>query len=125
MAFQVLPVARPDDLESSAFTVTLDRGFLPQGDPVVRLPSDFDALESILSRMPIKTANGSPGLLSKGLLKEVVDKELPDLSNVIDKYQVNVPLITALYRDYSFLASAYLLEPCLSHVFHVSSYVLL
>jgi indoleamine 2,3-dioxygenase len=39
-------------------------------------------------------------------------KELPDLSAAIEKYKDDLPLVNALYRDYSFLASAYLLEPC-------------
>ena len=33
-------------------------------------------------------------------------------TEAVDKYQHNLPLMNALYRDYSFLASAYLLEPC-------------
>jgi indoleamine 2,3-dioxygenase len=62
--------------------------------------------------MPIKTLNGSPGLLATATLGETVLKELPDLTIAIDKYKDNLPLMNALYRDYSFLASAYLLEPC-------------
>lgn len=62
--------------------------------------------------MPIKTATGSPGLLASGTLGETVLKELPDLGAAIEKYKDDLPLVNALYRDYSFLASAYLLEPC-------------
>jgi indoleamine 2,3-dioxygenase len=62
--------------------------------------------------MPIKTLNGSPGLLATFTLGETVLKELPDLTAAVEKYKGNLPLINALYRDYSFLASAYLLEPC-------------
>jgi indoleamine 2,3-dioxygenase len=62
--------------------------------------------------MPIKTLNGTPGLLATFTLGETVLKELPDLTDAIEKYKDNLPLINALYRDYSFLASAYLLEPC-------------
>lgn len=53
-----------------------------------------------------------PGLLATFTLGETVLKELPDLTSAIDKYQDDLPLQNALYRDYSFLASAYLLEPC-------------
>jgi indoleamine 2,3-dioxygenase len=62
--------------------------------------------------MPIKTLEGTPGLLATFTLGEIVIKELPDLTAAIEKYKDNLPLINALYRDYSFLTSAYLLEPC-------------
>jgi indoleamine 2,3-dioxygenase len=65
-----------------------------------------------MDRMPIKTADDSPGLLACGILGETVHKELPDLCDVIEEYKNDLPLMNALYRDYSFLASAYLLEPC-------------
>jgi indoleamine 2,3-dioxygenase len=81
-------------------------------DPIVTLPPEFDALESILQRMPVKTLSGEPGLLAQGKLGDTVTNELPDLTDAIDKYKANLPLMNALYRDYSFLASAYLLEPC-------------
>jgi indoleamine 2,3-dioxygenase len=92
--------------------VSTTRGFLPRSDPIISLPGEFDALESILSRMPIKTLDGTPGLLATSTLGETVLKELLDLTSAIDKYKENLPLQNALYRDYSFLASAYLLEPC-------------
>jgi indoleamine 2,3-dioxygenase len=95
--------------------VSTTRGFLPRDDPVIKLPAEFDALESILCRMPIKTLDGGPGLLAKGKLGVTVLEELPDLTEAIDMYRNDLPLMNALYRDYSFLASAYLLEPCMSH----------
>ena len=110
--FDVLRDTKPNDTSLPAFMVSTTRGFLPRQEPVIRLPSDFDILESILTRMPIKTLNGMPGLLATCTLGETVLKELPDLTAAIDKYQHDLPLMNALYRDYSFLASAYLLEPC-------------
>jgi indoleamine 2,3-dioxygenase len=62
--------------------------------------------------MAMKKADGTPGLLATCALGPTVDAELPDLSNAIDRYKDDLPLMNALYRDYSFLASAYLLEPC-------------
>lgn len=62
--------------------------------------------------MPVKTLSGEPGLLAESKLGDVVDNEFPDLTEAMDLYQDNLPLMNALYRDYSFLASAYLLEPC-------------
>jgi len=52
------------------------------------------------------------------LLRKTVDSDLPDLSDQIDKVDRNdARLNAALFRDYSFLASAYMLES--SHISHV------
>ncbi|KAH6845039.1 hypothetical protein B0I37DRAFT_416603 [Chaetomium sp. MPI-CAGE-AT-0009] len=110
--YPVLDDTRPDDTSLPAFMVSTTRGFLPRMDPIVTLPAEFDVLESILQRMPVKTLSGEPGLLAESKLGETVTKELPDLTDAVDKYKANLPLMNALYRDYSFLASAYLLEPC-------------
>ncbi|OLN85917.1 Indoleamine 2,3-dioxygenase 1 [Colletotrichum chlorophyti] len=110
--FPVLDDTRPEDNSLPAFMVSTTRGFLPRADPVAVLPSEFAPLESILSRMPVKKLDGTPGLLASSKLGETVDSEFPDLTEHIDKYKDNLPLMNALYRDYSFLASAYLLEPC-------------
>jgi indoleamine 2,3-dioxygenase len=110
--FNVLRDTKPDDTTLPAFMVSTTRGFLPRQEPIIALPAEFDALESILTRMPIQTLDGTPGLLATCTLGETILKELPDLTSAIDKYKDNLPLMNALYRDYSFLASAYLLEPC-------------
>ena len=110
--FNVLDDARPEDKSLPAFMVSTTRGFLPRADPVVTLPSEFDALESILQRMPVKTASGEAGLLAQYKLGDEVENEFPNLTSAMDLYRDDLPLMNALYRDYSFLASAYLLEPC-------------
>lgn len=110
--FPVLRDTRPDDTTLPSFMVSTTRGFLPRQEPIIKLPAEFDVLESILTRMPLKTLDGRPGLLATFTLGDTVIKELPDLTDAIDKYKENLPLQNALYRDYSFLASAYLLEPC-------------
>lgn len=123
--FEVLTDTKPKDDSMQAFMVSTTRGFLPRGDPIVHLPPEFDSLESILCRMPITKRDGSPGLLAHGTLGETVDKELPDLIPAINRYAGNLPLMNALYRDYSFLASAYLLEPCMCagpKYFHFSTH---
>lgn len=112
VSFNVLRDTKPEDTSLPAFMVSTTRGFLPRSEPIVELPAEFDVLESILTRMPIKTLSGEVGLLGTFTLGETVLKELPDLTAAIDKYKNNLPLMNALYRDYSFLASAYLLEPC-------------
>jgi indoleamine 2,3-dioxygenase len=81
-------------------------------NPITRLPEEFRAVEDILRRMPVKTLAGGPGLLATYQLGESVHAELPDLADSVGLYKDNLPMVTALYRDYSFLASAYLLEPC-------------
>ena len=122
LSFNVLRDTKPDDNTLPAFMVSTTRGFLPRQEPIIELPSEFDALESILSRMPIKTLEGMPGLLATFTLGETVLKELPDLTAAIDKYKENLPLMNAIYRDYSFLASAYLLEPCHERFIRGESY---
>ncbi|KAJ6611494.1 IDO-domain-containing protein [Mycena sp. CBHHK59/15] len=112
LTFNVLHKTKPEDVSLPAFMVSTTRGFLPRSEPVVTLPAEFDVLESILTRMPIKTLDGKPGLLAQCTLGETVLRELPDLTWAVEKYRDNLPLQNALYRDYSFLASAYLLEPC-------------
>ena len=71
----------------------------------------FSALESILQRMPVTLANGKPGLLHAGHLGPAVDQELPEYT-AEQLASANQQLLAALYRDYTFLTSAYLLEPC-------------
>ncbi|ETS81655.1 hypothetical protein PFICI_06657 [Pestalotiopsis fici W106-1] len=110
--FMVLDDPRPNDMSLPAFMVSTTRGFLPRMEPLVDLPSEFDHVESLLSRMPVKTLSGAPGLLADGRFGDAVLDELPDLTDEVDKYKDNLPMVNALYRDYSFLASAYLLEPC-------------
>ena len=111
-AFTILEDTKPDDVALPPFMVSTTRGFLPRQEPTSVLPPEFEILQSILARMPIKTMSGTPGLLAQGQLGETVLKELPDLSDSIEKHRNNLSLMTALYRDFSFLASAYLLEPC-------------
>ena len=93
----------------SEFKVTHENGFLPISDPLHQLPSSFRTLESLLDRMSLTQPNGSLGLLSKGEFGDAIHRELPeyDVSGIKDS-----KLLTALFRDYTFAASAYLLEPC-------------
>lgn len=91
------------------FTIGLENGFLPRQDPIVALPKDFQKLEDLLQRMPVRMANGKPGLLHYGTFGDAVNNELPVYNvDTISDYG----LLTALFRDYTFAASAYILEPC-------------
>ncbi|CAJ0644159.1 5620_t:CDS:2 [Entrophospora sp. SA101] len=91
--------------------VGFKNGFLPRQDPLVNLPDKFYALDYILKNMPINLSkNGEKkGLLAKGELGNVVLNDLPlyDVNDINDQR-----FLSALFRDYTFLASAYLLEPC-------------
>jgi len=110
--FPVMGDAEVENKSLPAFMVSTTRGFLPRSEPIVTLPPEFAPLESILSRMSIRTITGEEGLLAKYELGPTIHKDLPDLSEHVEKYKDDLPLMNALYRDYSFLVSAYLLEPC-------------
>ncbi|KAI7460234.1 hypothetical protein KC351_g17349 [Hortaea werneckii] len=100
------------------FTITTSTGFMPLHTPIVDLPKAFDALTKILEKMPIVKEDGTPGLLATYQLGPTIDNgALPDLLPKIDELQTvdgkpDLALATAAFRDYAFLASAYLLEPC-------------
>ncbi|KAI7897568.1 uncharacterized protein BX663DRAFT_527847 [Cokeromyces recurvatus] len=91
------------------FTVGTENGFLPTQDPLVELPKEFNKLESLLQRMPMQLVDGSPGLLASGQFGDAIRDELPlyEIDHITDQR-----LLSALFRDYTFAASAYLLEPC-------------
>ncbi|CAG8438240.1 3341_t:CDS:10 [Ambispora gerdemannii] len=107
--FQIFESAMEHDVELPSFTVGYKNGFLPRQDPLARLPDRFFTLEYLLKQMPINLPDGNKGLLARGELGDAVKKNLPfyDVSDVTDQR-----LLSALFRDYTFLASAYLLEPC-------------
>ncbi|KAI0128254.1 indoleamine 2,3-dioxygenase family protein [Hypoxylon sp. NC0597] len=111
-SFEVLEDTKPDDVSLPAFIVSMTRGFLARMDPIVVLPPEFESVESLLQAMPVRTLSGKPGLLATGQLGDRVLQDLPDLTDQVEKYRDNLPVMNALYRDYSFLASAFLLEPC-------------
>lgn len=112
------PEAMSNDIDP--FTVNCTTGFLPNKLPNKTLPDDFQSLQKIVEEMSVVKLNGSAGLLSNYQLGDLIDSgnALPDLTDCIDNLKVNgtgnldLHLVTALFRDYSFLASAYLLEPC-------------
>lgn len=84
-------------------------GFLPRERPLTSLPSEFKKVDEILRRMPVNLPDGGKGLLAQGKLGDTVHNELP----LYDVTKVDsTRLLEALIRDYAFLASAYLLEPC-------------
>jgi len=61
--------------------------------------------------MPVTKPDGTPGLLYHGHLGPAVEAELPEYSTA-ELAKADQRLLAALFRDYTFLTSAYLLEPC-------------
>jgi len=101
------------------FTVTVHNGFMPLRTPIVNLPKLFDPVVRLVEDLPVAKLDGSPGLLANYQLGPTVDlgNALPDLTGEIDKLVTEngkpyLALVTAVFRDYAFIASAYLLEPC-------------
>ena len=97
-----------EDKSLDPFMISTVRGFLPRKNPILNLPHKYRTLDEILNRMSWNQPDGSPGLLAKSQLKNAVES--------LPQYQVNdvsdKMLAIALYRDYSFLTSAYLFEEC-------------
>ncbi|KAK5112901.1 hypothetical protein LTR62_003723 [Meristemomyces frigidus] len=110
------PVLTPD--AADPFTVTTSTGFMPLRAPICNLPIAFRAVSELADAMPVTKLDGSPGLLATYQLGPNIDNgSLPNLSAevsklVTDNGKPDLPIITAVFRDYAFLASAYLLEPC-------------
>ncbi|KAL4954900.1 hypothetical protein BDW69DRAFT_162109 [Aspergillus filifer] len=98
------------------FTVTTSTGFLPYLTSPTSLPDAFKPLMSLLDQLPVVKQDGTPGLLSTYELGSHVEA-LPDLTDEVDKLVTadgapDLYTIMAVFRDYSFVASSYLLEPC-------------
>ncbi|KAJ3177489.1 hypothetical protein HDU85_005856 [Gaertneriomyces sp. JEL0708] len=100
----------------SVFTITPQNGFLPTADPLVTLPAEYKVLDDILEEMPLEKRDGSAGLLKDGKFGGVVDSESVRKEGERWEKAVtaerDVRVLTALFRDLTFAASAYLLEPC-------------
>ena len=111
------PTTLPSSLDP--FTITTSTGFLPLRPPVVELPSVFEPLIKLAESLPVVKLDGSPGLLATYQLGPAIDlaKALPDLNGEIDSLiaddgKPDLAAVMAVFRDYAFIASAYLLEPC-------------
>ncbi|WPH03072.1 Hypothetical protein R9X50_00594600 [Acrodontium crateriforme] len=110
------PAVAPSSLDP--FTITTSTGFMPLKTPIVELPAVWKPLSDIAEQMPIVKEDGTPGLLATYEFGPTIDKGvLPDFTAEIDNLvcadgKPNLELVTAVFRDYSFLASSYLLEPC-------------
>ncbi|PWN48512.1 indoleamine 2,3-dioxygenase gamma type [Violaceomyces palustris] len=121
-----LPEVKAGDKDAIAklppFVLSRERGFLPREDPLANLPPVFNNMSSLLDRMTIRqpahdeSGERKPGLLAKGEFGDAVLSELtvdgPEMRAVEKAIESgNSHLIAALFRDYCFMTSAYLLEP--------------
>jgi indoleamine 2,3-dioxygenase len=92
------------------FHVCGDHGFLPVKEPMPRLPERYNELQVIMDEMPTNKEYPSvPGLLATPDAIVAAVNNLTDFTD-LTKQETDVFVIQALYRAYTFLASAYTLE---------------
>jgi indoleamine 2,3-dioxygenase len=103
------------------FNVSAAHGFLPELPPLVTLPPTYEALQSVLDKMPVQLSNGEPGYLHfPGKIQEVAN-QIPNYIAQV-KEESDIRIIQALYRGYAFLTSAYTLEPAFQHFKQTGTY---
>lgn len=92
------------------FKVSGAHGFLPVSDPLPKLPDRYASLQALMDELPTnKVYPDTPGILAvpDAIVKSVA--KLADFSSIAQN-ETDVFVIQALYRAYTFLASAYTLE---------------
>jgi indoleamine 2,3-dioxygenase len=110
--------------DDGVFRIGRTHGFLPRRSPLATLSAPFGPVQQLLDAMPV-WLNRETG--EKGLLAEpgAIEPRVLALPNLVDAVAALIPddaaslqdkpdaarLLQALFRAYSFLASAYLLEP--------------
>lgn len=84
------------------FSIDEFNGFLPSNAPLEKLPDRYSNVQSIITNLP--------SLINDG---ESLEKSILELKNNIElvSEETNIFVIQALYRAYTFMTSAYLLEP--------------
>ena len=102
------------------FNVNSINGFLPEKLPLEKLPVKYSPLQEILDNMPIKISNGSGYLDEVGKIHQVV-KSLPNFIRDVST-EKDTRVIQALFRGYSFLSSAYTLEPSFQYFRKTGTY---
>lgn len=87
------------------FSIDSTNGFLPITDPLVKLPERYENIQNIIDNLPMLIKNGK-------LLESMVNNLLNNIELV--SLETDIFVIQALYRAYTFITSAYLLEPSYS-----------
>lgn len=91
------------------FNVSKEHGFLPICEPLKRLPEPYTAIQEIIDSMYIFQPSGELGCLGKPDVIEFVVKDLPNMKESVRKEE-DPQILQAVFRAYTFLASAYTLE---------------
>ena len=102
-------MSKEEQEHTPMFTVSKEFGFLPRKAPMRDLPPKYEIINKLLKDATINQPDGSKGHLHFGTMGDAIMKELPliDVSKENDMH-----LVGALFRDYCYLSSEYLLEPC-------------
>ena len=97
-------------LSDGFFSIDSKNGFLPIKEPLRNLPSRYETLQQLIDEMPVLKEDGNPGILANhGSIEEAI-KILPNYLDSV-KLEKDPFVNAALFRAYSFLASAYTLSP--------------
>lgn len=96
------------------FNVGAVNGFLPQHLPLKALPDTYAVLQDILDKMPVQLSATENGYLH---YPNKIEEAVSVLPNYVDaaNAETDVRILQALFRGYSFLASAYTLESSFQH----------
>lgn len=92
------------------FSIDPTHGFLPLKEPLASLPERYQPLQTLIDEMPIRKADGTPGLLANEGAFEATARKLPNFKASV-KQETDPFLLAALFRAYSFVSSAYTLAP--------------
>ena len=92
------------------FDVSAAHGFLPVKAPMVKLPIMYADLQAVLDNMPVVLNESEFGYLNTedGIVAPTL--AIQNHLAAVEKEE-DIFVLQALFRSYSFLASAYLLEP--------------
>lgn len=103
------------------FSVDPEHGFLPIKEPLASLPARYVALQALIDAMPIRKADNSAGLLAEEGAFEQAALALPNYLETV-KEENDPFILAALFRSYSFIASAYTLAPAHHHYIKTGKY---
>ena len=103
------------------FSVDPKHGFLPIKEPLASLPAAYTALQALIDAMPIRKEDNSPGLWAEEGAFEQAALTLPNYREAV-KGESDPFVLAALFRSYSFIASAYTLAPAHHHYIKTGKY---
>lgn len=103
------------------FNVSGENGFLPTKEPLKELPIRYEELQQLIDDLPITKNNGEKGILS--IPDEIVRRVelLPNYEDIVAN-EDDVYVLQALFRAYTFVTSAYTLEPSFLEYLQTGNY---